>query len=122
MTTSELKYLMALDDLKKEQDDVIMARIASYLGIARSSTKIAFDKLKEQGLVEFNGNLISFTTEGYNKFLEYKLVVDYLTMHFNRHCKTPLDIAKADSINIVCMISDITRKGFFDFLKEHSNH
>lgn len=119
MTTSELKYLIAIDDLKKEQSEVIMARVAAYLGVARSSCKVAIENLVNQGIILFNGREISFTEEGYKKFLEYNTVVNYLMMHFNNHCKTPLDTARIDAINIVCMISDVTRVGFFEFLKEN---
>lgn len=123
MTTSELKYLIALYELKKENDNVIMAQIASRLKVARSSCKIALDNMLKKELITIEDRKIDFTREGLNNFLEYYTVVKYLAGHFTAHCKTPSDIAFEDAVNTVCMISDTTRKGFYEFLDEmmHKN-
>ena len=65
LTQSLETYLLAIDELLKNKEKIIVKDVAEYLNIGGASTSDAIKKLKEKGFVNYEpyGN-ITFTGKG----------------------------------------------------------
>lgn len=121
MTAAELKYLIALNNLKQENEFVRMTKLALKSGVSKPSMMQAIEKFEMNHILMKDGKNIVFTPEGKEIFDDYMLLVNYIAAHLNNHCNTPLDIAMEDAIHAVCVVSSVSRCGLADFLKCQKN-
>lgn len=116
MTVSELKYLMAVNEFSGD-DGAKMASLSRSMSVSKVSVYHGMERLEEKGYITHCGKKIALTDAGRDVLEEYALLVGFMCSHLALHCGTPESIAKADAIGAVCALSDVSRKGVYNFIK-----
>lgn len=117
MTASELKYLIATNELNKQECGAKPVLIAKRLNVSKVSVCKAVEKLSACGYLEREGRKIVLTETGKNAIAEYLLVVDFIGDKITRHCKTPKEIAFDEAVVVATALGDMSRKGVVSFVK-----
>ena len=117
MTSSELRYLIAADELAKAGVVVTQTNIAGKLGVTKVSAYNAVERLKEKGLIEKSERKITLTGEGEEALGEYLTIIRFISGHLAAHCGTPKNQAYDDALNATCAFSDATRNGVAKFIR-----
>ncbi len=118
MTASELKYLMAIDELSRENVTVKQSDLAAKLCVTKVSAFNAIERLCEKGFAEKNKKMLALTESGRSILSDYRFIIDFMASHLSFHCGTPKETAYRDALNAVCTLSDETRNGIASFLKK----
>lgn len=120
MTVSELKYLIALNEVIEEAGDKNVPKlplIARKIGVSKVSVYHGLERLEEGGFVERSGKQLVLTDTGRQTLAEYLTIIEFIRSHLQYHCGTPGDLANEDAIGAACAFSDVSRKSVSDFVK-----
>lgn len=117
MTASELRYLIAIDELKEKETGAKMTAVASNLNVSKVSVYKAVERLEAAGLVTHNGKRILISEKGRGLLEEYLVLMGFIHNHLKIHCGTPDDIAYNDALNTVAVLSDVSRSSLASFIK-----
>ena len=117
MSSSELRYLIAANDLCGELQVVKQTDIANRLNVTKVSAYNALERLKEKGLIEKSGRKIVLTDEGREILEEYMTIIRFIAAHLSLHCGTSKNQAYEDALNATCAFSETTRNGVANFIK-----
>lgn len=117
MTVSELKYLMAVKEFSGD-DGAKMASLSRSMSVSKVSVYHGMERLEEKGYIERCGKKIALTPAGKDVLEEYTLLIEFMRKHLALHCGAPEGIAHTDAIGAVCALSDVSRKGVYNFVKE----
>lgn len=117
MSSSELRYLIAANELADSLPSVKQTDIANKLRVTKVSAYNAVERLREKGYVEKNERKIALTEKGVNILNEYMTIIRFIASHLSLHCGTPNDQAYEDALNAACAFSDATRNGVANFIK-----
>lgn len=117
MSASELRYLIAADELSKEGKVVKQTDIANKLHVTKVSAYNAVKRLGEKGLIEQKDRKILLTDKGKDVLNEYMTIIRFISSHLSLHCGTPRDQAYDDALNATCAFSDATRNGVASFIR-----
>lgn len=117
MTVSELKYLMAVKEHSGEDGGVKMASLSRSMSVSKVSVYHGMERLEEKGYITHCGKKIALTPAGRDILEEYALLIGFMCSHLALHCGAPENIAKVDAIGAVCALSDVSRKGVYNFIK-----
>lgn len=115
MTTSELKYLIALNKLSSD-GGVKQAEIARDMKVSKVSVCKAVEKLQAKGLLECKEKRIFLSSAGRTELDKYMIIVGFVAGHLELRCGTSKEIAYSDALGVACVLSDASRKGISDFL------
>lgn len=119
MTTAELRYLMAINELQREQNGVKLTSIAECVGVSKVSVYRAVERLEKDGYVSRNDkNKVIVTSVGETILAEYEVIVRFISGHLQKCCGTPPETAYQDAIGAACALSDISREGVARAVKE----
>ena len=118
MTVSELKYLMAVKEFADDGGGAKMASLSRSMSVSKVSVYHGMERLEEKGYIERCGKKIVLTSAGRDVLEEYALLIGFMCRHLALHCGTPESIAKVDAIGAVCALSDVSRRGVYNFIKE----
>ena len=114
MSSSELRYLIAANDLAKELQSVKQTDIANRLHVTKVSAYNAIERLREKEYIEKNDRKIVLTDRGREVLNEYMTI---MSAHLSLHCGTTENQAYEDALNATCAFSDVTRNGVANFIK-----
>lgn len=117
MSSSELKYLIAANELSKTEAAVKQSDIANKLHVSKVSAYKAIERLKEKGFIEKNERKVVLTTDGKRILGEYMIIIRFISAHLSLHCGTPSDRAYDDALSATCAFSDETRNGVANFIQ-----
>lgn len=117
MSSSELKYLIAANELSRTGAAVKQSDVANRLRVSKVSAYKAIERLKEKGFIERNERKVVLTPEGERILGEYMTIIRFISAHLSLHCKTPSDRAYDDALNATCAFSDETRNGVANFIR-----
>lgn len=117
MTASELKYLIAIDELSRENVKVNQSNLATKLCVTKVSAFNAVERLCEKGFIEKNKRKLDLTEKGISELYDYKLIIEFMMSHLCFHCGISMDTARRDALNATCALSDETKNGITRFLK-----
>ncbi len=118
MSSSELRYLIALNELTKELENVKQTDVAKKLNVSKVSTYNALERLREKGYIEKNERKIVLTESGKEILNEYMTIICFISRHLTHHCGTKEEQANEDAINAACAVSDDTRNGLANYIAE----
>ncbi len=118
MTASELRYLIAIDELCQEKVMVKQSDLAAKLCVTKVSAFNAMERLCEKGYVEKNKRSLTLTENGSSMLSDYRSIIEFMVSHLSFHCGTPKEIAYRDALNATCSLSDETRNGIARFLEK----
>lgn len=117
MTASELRYLIALEELYDGKVGVKLTSIAEKCGVTKVSVYRAIERLENNGYVKRTAtNKIAISECGAEVLAEYKDCMSVVQWSLESNCKIPYAIAYKDALNTVCCISEQSREAIIDFL------
>ena len=114
MSSSELRYLIAANNLAKELQSVKQTDIANRLHVTKVSAYNAIERLREKEYIEKNDRKIVRGREVLN---EYMTIIRFMSAHLSLHCGTSEKQAYEDALNATCVFSDATRNGIARFIR-----
>ncbi len=118
MTASELRYLIAIDELRQEKVVVKQSYLATKLCVTKVSAFNAMERLCEKGFVTKNKRILTLTESSKSILSDYRSIIEFMASHLSFHCGTPNDMAFKDALNATCALSDKTRDGIARFLEK----
>ena len=113
MSSSELRYLIAANELAGETENVKQTDVANRLRVTKVSTYNAIERLREKGLIEKTERKIILTERGKEILSEYMIIIRFISAH----CGTSKEQAYEDALNATCAFSDETRNGVANYIK-----
>lgn len=116
MSSSELRYLIAANNLAKELQSVKQTDIANSLHVTKVSAYNAIERLREKEYIEKKDRKIVLTDRGREVLNEYMTIIRFMSAHLSLHCGTTENQAYEDA-NATCAFSDVTRNGVANFIK-----
>ena len=117
MSSSELRYLIAANELAKQMEIVKQTDVANKLNVSKVSTYNAIERLRDKGFIEKNDRKIVLTDRGKEVLNEYMTIIRFISKHLSLHCGTTENQAYEDALNATCAFSDATRNGVANFIK-----
>lgn len=117
MSSSELRYLIAANELAEQKEIVKQTDLANKLNVTKVSTYNAMERLREKGFIEKNERKIVLTEKGKEALNEYLTIIKFMASHLTLHCGTPARQAYEDALNATCAFSETTRNGVAQFIK-----
>ena len=117
MSSSELRYLIAANNLAKELQSVKQTDVANRLHVTKVSAYNAIERLREKEYIEKNDRKIVLTDRGREVLNEYMTIIRFMSVHLSLHCGTSAKQAYEDALNATCAFSDATRNGIARFIK-----
>ena len=117
MSSSELRYLIAANELAEQIENVKQTDVANKLQVSKVSTYNAMERLREKGFIEKNERKIVLTDSGKEVLNEYMTIIRFMSAHLSLHCGTTENQAYEDALNATCAFSDVTRNGVANFIK-----
>ena len=116
MSSSELRYLIAANELAEQIENVKQTDVANKLQVSKVSTYNAMERLREKGFIEKNERKIVLTDSGKEVLNEYMTIIRFMSAHLSLHCGTTENQAYEDALNATCAFSDVTRNGVANFI------
>ena len=120
MTASELKYLIAANELSDNGNGARMAAMAARLGVSKVSVCKAVERLTESGYLCQNGKKVLLTEKGVEIIADYLIVIDFIGSKLQRHCNTPKETAFIEAGGATCALGDESRKRVLAFAKKQA--
>ena len=117
MSSSELRYLIAANELAEQIENVKQTDVANKLQVSKVSTYNAIERLKDKGFIDKNERKIVLTDSGREVLNEYMTIIRFMSAHLSLHCGTAKNQAYEDALNATCAFSDATRNGVANFIK-----
>ena len=117
MSSSELRYLIAANELAEQMEIVKQTDVANKLNVSKVSTYNAIERLRDKGFIEKNERKIVLTNRGKEVLNEYMTIIRFMSAHLSLHCGTTKNQAYEDALNATCAFSDATRNGVANFIK-----
>ena len=121
MSSSELRYLIAANELAEQIENVKQTDVANKLQVSKVSTYNAIERLKDKGFIDKNERKIVLTDSGREVLNEYMTIIRFMSAHLSLHCGTTKNQAYEDALNATCAFSDATRNGVANFIKSGMN-
>ena len=122
MTSAELKYLIAINELYDGTAGIKLTAIAAKMNVTKVSVYRAAERLENHGYVKRDEkNKVVMTDYGYKQLKEYNMLIGWLSNHLQRNCKGSAEIAYNDAIGAVCAFSDESRNALAEFIREKKN-
>ena len=117
MSSSELRYLIAANELAEQIENVKQTDVANKLQVSKVSTYNAIERMKDKGFIDKNERKIVLTDKGREVLNEYMTIICFMSAHLSLHCGTTKNQAYEDALNATCAFSDATRNGVANFIK-----
>lgn len=117
MSSSELRYLIAANELAEQMEIVKQTDVANKLNVSKVSTYNAIERLRDKGFIEKNDRKNVLTNLGKEVLNEYMTIIRFISVHLSLHCGTSEKQAYEDALNATCAFSDATRNGVANFIK-----
>ena len=111
MTSAELKYLIAIEELYDGINGVKLTDIAAKVNVSKVSVYRAVERMDKNGHVERNDkNKVVLTDLGKKELIVYKKTLCFFEEQLEKICDISKDVAYADSLCLACALSDISRE------------
>ena len=117
MSSSELRYLIAANELAEQMEIVKQTDVANKLNVSKVSTYNAIERLRDKGFIEKNERKIVLTERGKEVLNGYMTIIRFMSAHLSLHCGTTENQAYEDALNAACAFSDATRNGVANFIR-----
>lgn len=125
MTSAELKYLMAINELYDGTIGIKLTSIAEKMSVTKVSVYRAAERLEKNGYIARDEkNKVIMTEYGYEQLGKYIMLIEWLRGHLQKNCKVSAEIAHNDAIGAACAFSEESRGALAEFIqkaKENGN-
>lgn len=117
MTVSELKYLLAVDEISSRESSVSLVAVSKKMNVSKVSVYRGVERLVGNDYITRDSKKITFTEKGKSALSEYKIVIGFIRKHLEEHCGVAADTAYNDALGCACSFSDDSRKGIVEFME-----
>lgn len=117
MTVSELKYLIAAEEVANCEQFVSIVSISKKMNVSKVSVYRGIERLVGNEYILRENKKIIFTEKGRLALAEYKMIIRFICNHLEVHCGVSREIAYNDALGVACSFSDESRKGIANFMK-----
>lgn len=117
MTVSELKYLIAADEIANREQNVGITAISQKMNVTKVSVYRGIERLAGNGYITRDKKKIRFTEKGKAALAEYKIIIGFICKHLEFHCGVSAAIAYGDALGVACSFSDESRKAVVGFIE-----
>lgn len=118
MTSAELKYLTAINELYDETAGIKLISIAAKMNVTKVSAYKAAERLEKNGYINRDEkNKVVMTEYGYEQLNKYTVLINWLRGHLQHNCKVNGVTAYNDAIGAVCAFSDESREALAAFIE-----
>lgn len=118
MTSAELKYLMAINELYNGTAGIKLTDIAAKMGVTKVSVYRAAERLEKNSYINRDDkNKIVMTDYGYEQLEQYRMLIGWLSNHLQVRCGVSDEIAVSDAIGAACTFSDESRTALAEFIE-----
>lgn len=117
MTSAELKYLIAINELYDGTVGIKLISIASKMNVTKVSVYRAVERLENRGYIKRDEkNKVVMTEYGYEQLNEYTVLINWLSTHLQHNFKVSAEISRNDAIGVACAFSDESRNALAEFI------
>ena len=118
MTSAELRYLIAADELYDGRNGVKLTEIAEERGVSKVSVYRAAERLEKNGYIRRDEkNKVVLTEYGSFKLKEYRQIVSFVSEHLSMQCDIPYEEAYEDALGVACAFGDRSREAIAKLLR-----
>ena len=118
MTSAELKYLIAINELYSGKAGIKLTEIAAKMGITKVSVYKAAIRLENSGYIKRDEkNKVVMTDYGYEQLEKYNVLIGWLSNHLQIKCGVSSETAHTDAIGAACAFSDESRTALAEFIE-----
>lgn len=125
MTSAELKYLMAIDELYDGTAGIKLTAIAAKMNVSKVSVYRAAERLEKNGYIRRDEkNKVVINDCGYEQLEKYNILIRWISGHLMEKCGVPAEVAINDAIGAACEFSEESRNAIAAFAgrkKEDAN-
>ena len=128
MTSAELRYLIAIDQLYDGTAGIKLTAIAAKMNVSKVSVYRAAERLERNGYIRRDDrNKVVIAPFGYEQLEKYNILIQWISTHLREKCGVSPDIAYNDAIGAACEFSEASRNAIAAFAcsrqgsKEESN-
>lgn len=117
MTSAELKYLTAINELYDGTAGIKLISIAAKMNVTKVSAFKAAERLEKNGYIKRDEkNKVVMTEYGYEQLNKYAGLIKWLATHLHKYCRVSAENARNDAIGAICAFSDETRNAIAEFI------
>ena len=118
MTSAELKYLNAINELYDGTAGIKLTSIATKMNVTKVSVYRAVERLEKHGyIMRDEKNKVVMTEYGYEQLGKYNVLINWLSNHLQKYCRVSVEIAYNDAIGVICAFSDETKQVMADLIE-----
>ena len=111
MTSADLKYLLAINELYDGTKGIKLVAIADIMNVTKVSVHSAVERLEKNGYTRRDDkNKVVLSEYGYEQLREYIAIMNWISEHLQKKGGIPKGIAVEDAIKAVCALSDVSRQ------------
>ena len=119
MTSAELKYLIAINELYDGTAGIKLTAIAARMNVTKVSVYRAVERLERNGYIKRDDkNKVVMTEYGYEQLERYNMLIGWLSGHLCQKCGVSADIAHSDAIGAACAFSEESRTALAEFIEK----
>ena len=116
MTSAELKYLIAIDQLYDATAGIKLTAIASKMNVSKVSVYRAAERLERNGYIRRDDrNKVIIAAYGYEQLEKYNILIQWISTHLREKCGVSAEIAYNDAIGAACEFSEESRNAIAAF-------
>ncbi len=111
MTQSEMKYLIAVHTLERENVGVKLTEIAEKMGVTKVSVYRAVERLEKNGYIKRNErNKVVMTEMGKASLSEYMVLTEFAASNMEIYGGLQRALAYEEALSVVCALGDAGRE------------
>ncbi len=119
MTSAELKYLTAINELYEGAAGIKLTSIAAKMNVTKVSAYKAAERLEKNGYIKRDEkNKVVITEQGYEQLNKYTVLIEWLCRHLQKNCNVSSETARNDAIGAICAFSDESCIALAEFIEK----
>lgn len=123
MTSSELKYLIKINEMYDGTAGIRLTAIAAEMNVTKVSVFKAAERLEQDGCIRRDEkNKVIVTQHGREQLAKYNMLIGWLGGHLEMNCKVPADIARHDAMGAVCAFSEESIAALTEFITKQKEN
>lgn len=117
MTSAELKYVIAINELYNGTAGIKLTEIAAKMNVTKVSAYKAAERLEKNGYIRRDEkNKVVMTEYGYEQLNKYSTLIEWLSSHLKRNFNVSAETAYHDAIGVACALSEESRCALAEFI------
>ena len=123
MTSAELRYLIAIDQLYDGTAGIKLTAIAAKMNVSKVSVYRAAERLERNGYIRRDEkNKVIIAPFGYEQLEKYNILIQWISSHLREKCGVSADVAYNDAIGAACEFSEASRNAIAAFAQNRQGN